>query len=74
MSCTHWRHHRITAYISTRCVDDLRIKGKFEQTNPQVSSAREVFPILVKGDGHDSVCGVEGLFHSITMVDVNVYV
>ena len=45
-----------------------------QTTNPQVSSAREVLPIFVEGDSHDPVCGVEGLLHSITVVDVNVYV
>lgn len=49
-------------------------EGKFKPTHPQVSSAREVFPILVKGDSHNSVCGVEGLLHSITVMDVNVNV
>ena len=26
----------------------------------------------MEGDGHDSVCEVEGLLHAITMVDVDV--
>lgn len=43
-----------------------------KQTHPQVSGSREVFTILVKGHSHDPVSGVEGLLHSITMVDVNV--
>lgn len=47
-------------------------EGELGQTYPEVSSAREVFPILVKRDSHHSVCGVEGLLHSVAMVDVNV--
>lgn len=43
-----------------------------EQTHPQVSGSGEVFPVLVKGNSHDSVCGVEGLLHPVTVVDVNV--
>lgn len=51
-----------------------RVRGKSKKTNPQVSSARKVFPILVERHGHDPVCGVEGLLYSITVVDVNVNV
>lgn len=43
-----------------------------EQTHPQVSCSGEVFPVLVKGNSHDSVCGVEGFLHPVTVVDVNV--
>lgn len=43
-----------------------------EQTYPQVSGAGEVLPVLVKGDGHDSVCGVEGLLHAVAVVNVDV--
>lgn len=51
-----------------------RVRRKSKKTNPQVSSARKVFPILVERHSHDPVCGVEGLLYSITMVDVNVNV
>jgi len=27
---------------------------------------------LVKGDGHDAVCGVEGILHAVAVVDINV--
>jgi hypothetical protein len=30
--------------------------------------------VLVERDGHDPVCGIEGLFHPITMVDVDINV
>ena len=43
-------------------------------THPQVSGAGEVLSILVEGHGHDPVCGVKRLLHSISMVDINVYV
>lgn len=43
-------------------------------THPEVSRAREVLPILVKGNGHDSVSGVESLLYTITMVHVYVNV
>lgn len=45
-----------------------------KHTHPQISGSREVFAILVKGDGHDPVSGVEGLLHTVTMVDVYVNV
>ena len=32
----------------------------------------EGVPVVVKGDGHDSVSQVEGLLYAISMVDVNV--
>lgn len=44
------------------------------QPHPQVSSAGEVLSVLVEGHGHDPVCGVERFLHSISMVNVNVYV
>lgn len=41
---------------------------------PQVACAREVLSILVEGNCHNTVCGVESLLHTIPMMDVNVYV
>ena len=41
---------------------------------PQVSSSGEVFPVLVEGDRHDPVGGVEGLLDAVPMVDVNINV
>ena len=43
-------------------------------TNLQISCSREVFPILVKGDRHDAISGVECFFHSVAMVNINVNV
>lgn len=40
----------------------------------QRASAWEEVPILVEGDGHDSVGGVEGLLHAVAVVDVDVHV
>lgn len=74
MSYTHYRAHSVTSQTHTRHSNDLKKKKENKLTNPQISSAREVFPILVERDSHDSVGGVEGLLHSITVVDVNVYV
>lgn len=42
--------------------------------HPEVSGSREVLPVFMEGHRHDPVCGVEGLLHSVPMVDVNVYV
>jgi hypothetical protein len=39
-----------------------------------MSSTREKVPIFVKGNCHDSVCSEEGLLHTISMVDINVYI
>lgn len=43
-------------------------------TNPEISSTREVLPVLVERHGHDSVGGVECFLDSITVVNVNVNV
>jgi chorismate synthase len=40
--------------------------------HPEVSSSRKVFSVLVEGDSHDPVGGVEGFLHSVSVVDVNV--
>lgn len=40
-----------------------------------ISGARkELVAILVKGHGHDTVCGEESLLHAITVVNVDIYV
>lgn len=44
------------------------------KTYPEVTGAREVLSILVEGHGHDTVCSVESLFHTISVMDVNIYV
>lgn len=41
---------------------------------PQVARAWKVLSILVKGNCHNTVCGVESLLYTIPMMDVNVYV
>ena len=41
---------------------------------PEVARAGEVLSVLVEADSHDSVSGVEGLLHPVTVVDVNIYV
>ena len=43
-----------------------------ETSYPKISSAREVLAVLVEGDGHDPVRGVEGLLHAVPVVDVDV--
>lgn len=43
-------------------------------TYPEITCAREVFTILVKRYRHHPVSSIERLLHSITMVDINVYV
>lgn len=52
----------------------MRKTTKKKNTNPQVSSTREVFSVFVERYGHDPVCGVEGLLHSIAVVNVDIYV
>lgn len=44
------------------------------EAHPEVSSSREVLSVFMEGHGHDPVCGVEGLFHTISMVNVNINV
>lgn len=54
---------------------DNTTKKKAEiRTYPQISCAREVLSVLVEGNRHDTVCGVEGFLHTIAMMDVNIYV
>lgn len=40
----------------------------------EVPRPRKVLPVLVEGDRHDSVCGIERLFYTVAMVNVNVNV
>ena len=42
--------------------------------SPKISCSREVFSILVERDSHHTVCGVEGLLDTISVVDVDVNV
>ena len=41
---------------------------------PEITCAREVLAIFVQGQGHDAICCVEGLLHTIPVVDVYVNV
>lgn len=41
-------------------------------SHPQVSGARKVLAVLVEGDGHDAVSGVERLLHAVAVMDVDV--
>lgn len=70
MSCEHQRVGSSTARVGAGNGD--RHLSRPTKTHPQVSGAREVFAVLVKGDRHDPVRGVEGLLHPVTVVDVNV--
>jgi len=38
----------------------------------QLARTREVFAVLVERDGHDAICGVEGLLDAVAVVDVDV--
>jgi hypothetical protein len=38
----------------------------------KLASAREIFSVFVKGDGHDSVGSVERFLNTVTMMNVNV--
>ena len=42
--------------------------------SPKISCSREVLSILVERDSHHTVCGVERLLDSISVVDVDVNV
>lgn len=46
--------------------------GTRAETHPEVSSSWEVLAVLVEGDGHDPVGGVESLLHAVTVVNVDV--
>ena len=39
---------------------------------PEIACAGEVVTVLVEGQSHNAVCGVEGLLHAVAVVDVNV--
>ena len=39
---------------------------------PNFTSSREILPILVKAYGHNSVCCVESLLNTISMMHVDV--
>jgi len=38
----------------------------------ELTSTREVFAVLVEGDGHDAVGSVEGFFDAVAVVDIDV--
>ena len=40
----------------------------------EISCSGKVFSVLVEGDGHHTLCCVESLFHSVTMVNVYVHI
>lgn len=42
------------------------------KTHPEVPCSREVLSVFMEGHRHDPVRGVEGLLHSISVVDVYV--
>lgn len=48
--------------------------GVKRRTYPQVAGAGEVFSVLMEGNCHDSVGGVERLLHAVPVMDVDVYV
>ena len=52
---------------------NFKQKGMF-LPYPEITGAREVLAILVQGQGHDAVRRVEGLLHTIAVVDVYVNV
>lgn len=41
-------------------------------SHPKVPSSREVLSVFMERHSHDPVCGIEGLFHAIAMVNINV--
>lgn len=45
-----------------------------KQTYAQITRPGEVLAVLVKGDGHDAVGCVKGLFDAVTVVDIDIYV
>ena len=55
----------------------ISISENHKQTisiSPKISCSREVLSILVERDSHYTVCGVEGLLDTISVVDVDVNV
>ena len=77
----HPRHHRhedpLVAHV-VNSVTEWEVEAVVLPTAcsdvPEVSSPGEVLSVLVEADSHDSVSGVEGLLHPVTVVDVNIYV
>ena len=65
-SC-HWRPVE-------SCRERERREEKRSEACLEVPSSRKVLSVLVERDSHNSVRGIEGLLHSITMVNINVNV
>jgi len=56
-------------------MEETKLQGNFPlslRSHPQVPCSGEVFSVLMKGHGHDTVCGIEGFLHAISMVNINV--
>ena len=47
---------------------------KMKLTYSDFSGTREILPILVETDGHDPVGSIEGLFYTVAMMNIDVYV
>ncbi len=41
-------------------------------TYPKLTRPREILSVLVEADSHHAVCGIEGLFYSISVMHINV--
>lgn len=57
--------------VSQREVDSI-ILADADSNIPEFSGSREVLAVLVEGDSHDSVCGIECLLHTIAVMDINI--
>lgn len=75
----YFRDDRLENHIEALVIKPL-IKGKVDSMIwsrifshiIDVSSSREVVLEFMERAGHDSICQVEGLFHAITMVNIDV--
>ena len=45
-----------------------------EQTNPELPSTGKVLPVFVETDRHYTICCVECLFNTVSMMNINIYV
>ena len=47
-------------------------REKDRKTDPDLSRSREIFSIFMETDGHHTICRVESLFHTVSMVAIDV--
>lgn len=61
-------------YISTKFALHINVLIKYDIYKLEIPCPREAFSILVEWNCHDSVCDIKCVFHSITVLGINVNV